>query len=144
MKTLKRLLLRPAYFYYWIKFKIKEFFKLKSRFEIYVRKNTLGDTVEKIGLRNFNSWLSKKGFWRLNSSLNNLKLIVPKEYSELLIKYPNINRFSLMKELKPGELKETGAEQFYHYESGEVKKSDTAGPAVTVTINSKQNDTPTN
>jgi len=141
IKHFKRLLLRPFYAFYWLKFKVKEYFNIENRFEIRVHQDTLGDWTEKIGLRNFNSWLSKHGYWRLSTQMDNLKLIVPKSYRDLIIKYPELkNPFKLVKEMTKPEYRPTGNKVFYHYEDGEVKTSDKAGPPVTVTIKTPPED----
>lgn len=118
MKKFKRALLRPFYAIYWLVFQIKEFFNIESRFEVRIIKDTYGDGIEKIGLISFNDWLNKHGFWKLTNWLENFKVIVPKNYSELIKKYP----FPKMSEMICKELKEKPNKQFYYYTENKSDK----------------------
>lgn len=114
MKTIIRLLLRIPYFYYW---SWKQY------------------------PYNFELWLIfYVGYWLAKSPLKNLKIIVPREYHDLIKKYPDFNPFMALKELAANPPKEKGGKRFYHYEdfgdgNGEVKASDKAGPPITITVN---------
>lgn len=88
MKKIARLLLRIPYFYYWS----------WKRYPY-----------------NFELWLSLYVSYDLaNFALKNLKLIVPKEYRDFIIKYPDFKPFSGITELRG---KSVINKQFYHYET---------------------------
>lgn len=107
MKKFKRALLRPFYGLYWAKHKVFRGYE--------VRKLEDGDgfIIEKVYLRNFNSWLDKHGYWRLTDRLDNLKLLVPKSFYDVMKKFPNANYITPLEHnmMYKGENK-----LFYHYE----------------------------
>lgn len=78
MKKFKRALLRPAYAAYW----------LWMKFIIHT-----GPPVR------FNRWLSRNGFWMLENTLDNFKVIVPKEYREFVKNNPNITFRDTLKKI---------------------------------------------
>ena len=68
VKNIKRALLKP---FYWLTLLWCLLFRKQSPY-------------------NFNSWLQKKGYWRLTNTLDNFKVIVPKEYIEFIKKHPTV------------------------------------------------------
>lgn len=92
MKRLKRILLRPFYFWYWI------FHKRPVRFELLLIRN---------------------GFWRLANPLKDFKVIVPKSYYEFIKKYPDIKPY--YPELRILNTPTTN-NTFYHYEAPKEDK----------------------
>lgn len=77
MKKFKRLLLRPLYAIYWGVYKLK-----------YPR--IIADGKARPQILNFNLWLVKNGFWRLDNTLDNFKTIIPNSYREALKTHPFI------------------------------------------------------
>lgn len=86
MKTIKRFFLRPAYWFALLFSKHK-----------YVT---------------FNHWLSKNGYWRLTNWLDNLKLIVPKNYHEFIKNNPDIPYITPLEAKKESN---TTTTKFYYY-----------------------------
>lgn len=121
MKKIKRLLLRPIY---WICLLWYD-----------IAKNPKPYT--------FNHWLCRHGFWRLTNWLDNLKIIVPKQYHDLIKKYPKSPFITgiVATEMKPNN--EPTKRLFYWYETnhdGESKITTSEKPSnsVTITINKLQ------
>jgi hypothetical protein len=73
MKKLKRFFLKIPYAFYWVWTKL-----------ILMRPIS------------FNDWLLKHGFWRLATYLQDLKLLVPKEYLDFVKKFPDMPPYVIL------------------------------------------------
>lgn len=103
MKKIKRFLLYPVYYLSWI-------------------------FADKVFRPTFNRWLYRHGYWRLTDYLDNLKLLVPREYRDLVVKYPHID-IPYTPASFFGEAN-ANPKEFYYYEAGctEAEKLTTSMP----------------